>query len=68
VLGHKEVPGKPALYGTTKTFLDHFNLKSINELPTLSEIADLENQAAKLAVQLELAPPITILDTEIPNE
>ena len=41
-LGHKEVPGRPTLYGTTKTFLDYFNLKSLNELPTLAEIRDLD--------------------------
>ncbi len=41
-LGHKDVPGKPTLYGTTKEFLDYFNLKSLNELPTLSEIKDLD--------------------------
>ena len=41
-LGHKEVPGRPALYGTTKTFLDYFNLKSLNELPMLAEIRDLD--------------------------
>lgn len=37
VVGKKEVPGKPALYGTTKDFLNLFNLKSISELPKLSE-------------------------------
>ncbi len=42
VLGHKEVPGRPALYGTTKQFLDYFNLKSLNELPTLQEIVDMD--------------------------
>jgi segregation and condensation protein B len=41
-LGHKEVPGRPALYGTTREFLDYFNLKSLNELPTLAEIRDLD--------------------------
>jgi segregation and condensation protein B len=41
-LGHKEVPGRPTLYGTTSAFLDYFNLKSLNELPTLSEIRDLD--------------------------
>lgn len=55
VMGYKEVPGKPALYGTTKEFLDHFNLKSLRELPTLAELKDLESQEAKLQVQLELA-------------
>jgi segregation and condensation protein B len=41
-LGHKEVPGRPTLYGTTRSFLDYFNLKSLNELPTLAEIRDLD--------------------------
>lgn len=42
VLGHKDVPGKPALYGTSKEFLDYFNLKSLDELPTLAELKDLD--------------------------
>ncbi len=41
-LGHKEVPGRPILYGTTREFLDYFNLKSLNEMPTLAEIRDLD--------------------------
>ncbi len=41
-LGHKDVPGRPTLYGTSKSFLDYFNLKSLNELPTLAEIRDLD--------------------------
>ena len=48
-LGHKDVPGKPALYGTTKGFLDYFNLKSLNELPTLAEIKDLDQYHPELA-------------------
>jgi segregation and condensation protein B len=48
-LGHKDVPGKPTLYGTTKEFLDYFNLKSLNELPTLSEIKDLDQYHPELA-------------------
>ncbi len=43
VLGHKDVPGKPTLYGTTKEFLDYFNLKTLDQLPTLAEIKDLES-------------------------
>ena len=42
VIAHKEVPGRPALYGTTKQFLDYFNLTSLSELPTLDEIASLD--------------------------
>ncbi len=54
VIGTRDIPGKPALLGTTKVFLDHFNLKSLDELPTLTELKDLESQEAKLQVQLEL--------------
>lgn len=43
VLGHKDVPGKPSLYGSTKQFLDYFNLKSLDQLPTLAEIKDLDS-------------------------
>lgn len=42
VVGHREVPGRPALYATTKTFLDYFNLKSLDELPSLRELQDLD--------------------------
>ncbi|MEM1231510.1 MAG: SMC-Scp complex subunit ScpB [Pseudomonadota bacterium] len=40
-VGHREVPGRPALYGTTKAFLDYFNLKSLSQLPPLEEIREL---------------------------
>ena len=39
VLGHRDVPGRPALYGTTRQFLDYFNLMSLDELPTLLELS-----------------------------
>jgi len=42
VVGHRDVPGKPALYATTREFLDYFNLKSLEELPPLSEIKNLD--------------------------
>jgi segregation and condensation protein B len=41
VIAHKEVPGRPALYGTTKQLLDYFNLSSLSELPTLAEVMDM---------------------------
>jgi segregation and condensation protein B len=40
VVAHKESPGRPALYGTTKLFLDYFNLASLSEMPTLQEIQE----------------------------
>lgn len=49
-LGHKDTPGKPALYGTTRSFLDYFNIKSLNELPTLAEIRDLDHFTPELAL------------------
>lgn len=42
VAGHRDVPGRPALFATTREFLDSFNLKSLAELPSLAEIRDLE--------------------------
>jgi segregation and condensation protein B len=42
VIGHRDVPGRPSLYATTRQFLDYFNLKSLDELPSLSEIRDLD--------------------------
>lgn len=42
VVGHRDVPGRPSLFATTRQFLDYFNLKSLDELPSLSEIRDLD--------------------------
>ncbi|MFI4969269.1 MAG: SMC-Scp complex subunit ScpB [Lysobacterales bacterium] len=49
VVGYRDLPGKPALFGTTKQFLDYFNLKSLDELPPLSEIRDIEDLDLQLA-------------------
>ncbi|GIX21624.1 MAG: hypothetical protein KatS3mg121_0407 [Gammaproteobacteria bacterium] len=57
IVGHRDAPGKPALFGTTKAFLDHFNLKSLEELPSLAELRDLDSLQAKLELALpEQAP------------
>ena len=53
VVGHRDVPGKPALYATTRIFLDYFNLKSLNDLPSLAEIRDLDS----INQELELPDP-----------
>ncbi|MCG7974639.1 MAG: SMC-Scp complex subunit ScpB [Candidatus Thiodiazotropha taylori] len=60
VVGHRDVPGKPALYATTKEFLDYFNLKSLNELPTLAEIRDLDS----INRELELQDPDKVSDEQ----
>ena len=63
VVGQRDVPGKPSLYGTTREFLDYFGLKSLDELPTLAELRDLDeinreldldypDQAARVAIHL----------------
>lgn len=49
VVGHREVPGRPELLATTREFLDYFNLKSLDQLPTLAELKDVET----VGVQLE---------------
>lgn len=54
ILGYREVPGKPAIYGTTKEFLDYFNLKSLVDLPTLAEFKNLDAQESQLQVQLAI--------------
>lgn len=50
IIGHRDSPGRPAMFGTTKNFLDYFGLKKLDELPTLSEMSDFEN----FNVQLKL--------------
>jgi segregation and condensation protein B len=50
VVGHRDVPGRPELLGTTREFLDYFSLKKLDDLPTLSQLKELEN----LRVQLSL--------------
>jgi segregation and condensation protein B len=50
VVGHREVPGHPELLGTTREFLDYFGLRSLDQLPTLAELRDVET----IGVQLEL--------------
>jgi segregation and condensation protein B len=54
VVGHRDVPGKPAMFGTTKEFLDYFNLQHLDDLPTLAELKDLD---ALHNPELDLAAP-----------
>lgn len=50
VVGHRDVPGRPEMFGTTKAFLDYFGLKKLDDLPPLADLADWES----LRVQLDL--------------
>lgn len=55
VVGHRDVPGRPAMYATTRQFLDYFNLKSLDELPPLAELMDID----KINEELDLREPGT---------
>jgi segregation and condensation protein B len=48
IVGHRDVPGRPAMYATTRQFLDYFNLKSLDQLPPLAEVRDFETLNAEL--------------------
>ena len=56
VIGHRDVPGRPELLATTRQFLDYFGLKSLDDLPTLAQLKDVES----LGVQLELGQELTL--------
>ena len=51
VVGHRDVPGKPALFGTTRAFLDYFNLQNLDDLPSLAEIKDMESIEPELELE-----------------
>jgi segregation and condensation protein B len=67
VVGHRDVPGRPAMYATTKQFLDYFNLESLEQLPPLSEIRDLEEINRGLALE-EDKPAGRIIEFPDPGE
>jgi segregation and condensation protein B len=63
VVGHRDVPGKPELLGTTREFLDYFSLKKLDDLPTLAQLKELED----LRVQLTLpGAEAQVLDEALP--
>ena len=65
VVGHRDVPGRPAMFATTKQFLDYFNLKSLQDLPPLSEIKELEKSEEDQDLSSELSQSRIL---EIPEE
>jgi segregation and condensation protein B len=60
VVGHRDVPGRPAMYGTTKQFLNYFNLKSLDELPSLAELRDLNAIGEELELDLSDIPELQL--------
>jgi len=68
IIGHRDVPGKPAILGTSKAFLDYFNLQSLEELPPLSALKDLDSIASAMQRQLDLQPGVSSEDNEFSAE
>ncbi len=57
IVGHRDVPGRPAMYATTNAFLDYFNLENLSQLPELSEIRELDEQNRRLQFNDDNPPP-----------
>jgi len=68
VVGHRDVPGKPALFGTTRAFLDYFDLSSLDDLPTLAEIRDMANLEPEFDFDVSLASSAEAGDESIVSE
>jgi segregation and condensation protein B len=66
VVGHRDVPGRPAMYGTTRQFLNYFNLKSLDGLPSLAELRDLSAIGRDLQLDLSDIPGLD-LEAEEPQ-
>jgi len=67
VLGHKDVPGRPELFGTTREFLDSFGLKSLDQLPPLSDIKDLDEMHDDLFAAVPLVAVVDAQATDLPE-
>lgn len=61
VVGHREVPGRPAMYGTTRKFLDYFGMKSLSDLPSLAELRDLNEIGKELELDLADIPGLELV-------
>lgn len=66
VVGHRDVPGRPAMYATTRQFLDYFNLESLEQLPALAEIRDMVDVNGELSLDEEAQHQSRVL--ELPSE
>jgi segregation and condensation protein B len=58
IVGHRDVPGRPGMYATTREFLDYFGLKKLEDLPPLAEIRDLDSINVELDLELSDLPPV----------
>jgi len=71
VVGHRDVPGRPSIYATTKPFLDYFGLNSLEQLPALADSRDLDVSGREVSRQLDLVAPepgrARVLDDALPE-
>lgn len=75
VVGHKDVPGRPAMYATTRKFLDYFNLQNLDDLPSLAELRDLDSMNTELALEgvdtelvaLDAEADASVVETDVPD-
>ncbi|MEM7020689.1 MAG: SMC-Scp complex subunit ScpB, partial [Pseudomonadota bacterium] len=69
MVGHRETPGRPRLYGTTRQFLDQFGLKGLDDLPSLIELKEIAEQNTQLMLDLANSPdPIEDPEQEQDNQ
>jgi segregation and condensation protein B len=68
VVGHRDVPGRPAMYATTRQFLDYFNLQSLEQLPPLAEIKELDNLSGALPLEDEGVEDEGVEDESVEHE
>jgi segregation and condensation protein B len=60
IVGHRDVPGRPGMYATTREFLDYFGLKKLEDLPPLAEIRDLDSISVEFDLGLMELPPVSL--------
>ncbi|MDG1987538.1 MAG: SMC-Scp complex subunit ScpB [Halieaceae bacterium] len=65
VVGHRDVPGRPSLYATTRNFLDYFNLKSLDQLPALADVSEFESLTGELELEQKSDSELTESEHEV---
>ena len=65
VVGHRDVPGRPSLYATTRNFLDYFNLKSLDQLPALADVSEFESLTGELELEEKSDSKLTESEHEV---
>lgn len=68
IVGHRDVPGKPALYGTTRRFLDYFNIQSLSDLPALADIKPIDHLQKELDLAAAADEAATAVSAVEPGE